>query len=99
MDRAAAVDAARFILDALRAEGVTQGEIEMLFQIQRSDIAIPVGVLSNRSLGALEAITVYMKEHHNLSYHEIAVLLKRDDRTIWATYNNAKQKLNGANGK
>jgi len=27
-----------------------------------------------------------------MSYHEIAELLKRDDRTIWTSYNKAKEK-------
>lgn len=90
----ATLDAARIMLDALRAEGMDDSElIEMLFEIQRSDIEIPVGVLSDRRLGALESITVFLKDKKQLSYHEIAVLLKRNDRTIWATYNNAKRKL------
>ena len=34
----------------------------------------------------------YLKDKLNLTYHEIAVLLNRDDRTIWTCYNIAKKK-------
>lgn len=57
-----------------------------------NDIKIPVSVLSNRSLAALEAVAEYMKDSLNLTYHEIAVLLQRDDRTIWTCYHRAKIK-------
>ena len=30
-----------------------------------------------------------MKENLNLTYHEIALALKRDDRTVWTSYNKA----------
>jgi len=60
-------------------------------------IAIPVSVLSDRSLATLEAVVEYLKEVLGLSYHEIAVLLKRDDRTVWTCYQRAKKKR-GKNG-
>ncbi|MFH1770128.1 MAG: hypothetical protein ABH828_01075 [archaeon] len=33
-----------------------------------------------------------MKEEKNLSYHEIAILLNRDDRTIWTAYSRVQKK-------
>lgn len=53
---------------------------------------IPVTILSDRKLSALEHITAYLKEHHNLTYKEIAILLNRDQRTIWTTYQRTKKK-------
>ncbi len=57
-----------------------------------SDVIIPVSVLADRTVATLEAVVEYMKEKQNLSYHEIAVLLQRDDRTIWTCYHRAKKK-------
>jgi len=57
-----------------------------------SEIKIPISVLSDRSLATLEAVVVYMKDTLNLTYHQIAELLNRDDRTIWTCYNRAAKK-------
>jgi hypothetical protein len=51
---------------------------------------IPLHILKNNS--SLEAIVYYLKEILNLTYADIASLLNRDQRTIWATCSNAKRK-------
>ncbi len=55
-------------------------------------ISIPTSILQDRSLSVLESISEYLKDKKNFSYHEIAVLFNRDDRTIWTCYNRAKNK-------
>ena len=55
-------------------------------------ISIPVQVLQDRSISVLEAISYYLKETKNLTYHQIALLLNRNDRTIWTCYQRAKKK-------
>lgn len=45
-----------------------------------------------RELGALESIVKYLKEDGGYSFHEIAVALRRDDRTVWTTYQRAARK-------
>ncbi len=40
----------------------------------------------------MESVVNYMKDTLNMSYHEIAVALNRDDRTIWTVYNRALKK-------
>jgi len=37
-------------------------------------------------------IVKYLKENCKKTLHEIAVLLNRNDRTIWSTYNNSIKK-------
>lgn len=54
--------------------------------------SVPIAILSDRTLSALEHVTAYLKEHHGLSYKEIATLLNRDQRTIWTTYQRSKKK-------
>ncbi|MEK6903030.1 MAG: hypothetical protein AABW64_00090 [Nanoarchaeota archaeon] len=58
---------------------------------QRSQHSIPISIFKN-DLGVLENIVLYLKDELNLSYHKIAVLLERDDRTIWTMYQRARKK-------
>ena len=58
-------------------------------------ILIPLSIFLDRSVSVLEAISEYLKDSKKLSYHKIAVLLNRDDRTIWTCYNRAKKKNPG----
>ena len=60
---------------------------------------VPSRIFRDRELSPLESISEYLKEEKGLSYHEIAVLLKRDDRTIWTCYNRAKKKREIETGK
>ena len=60
--------------------------------LRLSKISIPLNVLVDRNLSVLEVIVVYLKEKAKYSYHEIAVLLNRNDRTIWTVYNRARKK-------
>ena len=53
---------------------------------------IPSHIFKNRKLKVLEALVKYLKEERQLSYHEIAVLLNRNDRTIWTVYSRVKKK-------
>ena len=56
------------------------------------EITIPVSIFEYNKLSALEAICKYLKEELELSYSKIALLLNRDSRTIWTTYDNAIKK-------
>lgn len=58
-------------------------------------ILIPLSIFLDRGVSVLEAISEYLKDSKKFSYHEIAVLLNRDDRTIWTCYNRAKKKNPG----
>ena len=49
-------------------------------------------MLTDRSLSVLEVMVEYLKEHEALSFHQIAALTNRDDRTIWTVYSRAKKK-------
>jgi len=61
------------------------------FVITKPEYLVPISVFSN-GLSALESVVVYLREKFELSYHEIAILLKRDDRTIWTVYKRAEKK-------
>lgn len=68
------------------AKGLTNQEIP--------SVMIPSFVFKDRQLKVLEVLVEYLKDNCNLSYHEIAVLLNRDDRTIWTVYHRANKKRN-----
>lgn len=58
-----------------------------------SHISIPTHIFrSSDSLAVLESIVLYLKDERGLSYHEIGVLLNRDERNIWTVYSRAKKK-------
>ena len=59
------------------------------FVPKESMYLIPVSIFSDRKLAPLQAVVQHLKDKYHLSYHEIGVLLHRDDRIIWATYNRA----------
>ncbi len=61
-------------------------------QKQKTPLMIPSSILRERKLGIMEAVVKYLKEEFHLTYHQVAVFLRRDDRVIWATYNNALRK-------
>ena len=55
-------------------------------------IMIPVSIFSSK-LCPSETLTKYLKEEHDLNYHEISVLINRNERGIWANYQRAIKKI------
>ena len=55
-------------------------------------IPIPSRIFKDRSVSVLEAIVEYMKDDLDLTLHDIAQLLNRDDRTIWTVFSRTKKK-------
>lgn len=53
---------------------------------------IPSDVFRDRTLSVLEAVVEYLHEEKSLTFHEIASMTNRDDRTIWTCYSRAKKK-------
>jgi DNA-directed RNA polymerase specialized sigma24 family protein len=56
-------------------------------------VDIPLEIFKNRTLAPLESIAMHLKEARGRSFHEIAVILNRDDRTIWTCYHRSQKKL------
>ena len=95
-------------LNYLKEQDLSSQEIvelvNKLLNIQvKEEVKVPLSVFKNDYLGSLETIVKYLKEELNLRFHEIAVLLNRDDRTIWASYKIAckkrKEKLSAKESK
>ena len=67
-------------------------KMEAKFSEESSPYSIPVRILQDRNLSVLENIAAYLKDTFGLTYHKIAVLMNRNDRTIWTVYQRAKKK-------
>ncbi len=81
------------ILQEQRTEKHKNREIFGHFNLScNKTLEIPLKILQDRSVAVLEAIVEYLKEEKSLKYSEIALLLNRDQRTIWTVYSRVKKK-------
>ena len=71
---------------------IAKKKMEAKFAEEISPYSIPVSILQDRNLSVLENVASYLKDTFGLTYHKIAVLLNRNDRTIWTVYQRAKKK-------
>ncbi|MFH1400448.1 MAG: hypothetical protein ABIH41_02935 [Nanoarchaeota archaeon] len=55
-------------------------------------IEVPSSIFRDRRACVLESVVYYLKETKGLTFHQIAVLLNRDDRTIWTAYTRTVKK-------
>ncbi|MFC1733167.1 hypothetical protein ACFL6I_22950 [candidate division KSB1 bacterium] len=62
------------------------------FSLPKISIYFPISILENRKFGVQEVIVKYLKEELSLSYHKIAILLNRNDRTVWTVYSRVREK-------
>ncbi|HLD86986.1 MAG TPA: hypothetical protein VJB12_02895 [Candidatus Nanoarchaeia archaeon] len=58
-------------------------------------VLIPSSIFKGRDLSVLESLVEYLHFKENKTLHEIAVLLNRDDRTIWTVLSRVKKKRGG----
>lgn len=67
---------------------------EEIFSLWNSEnlLLVPVAIFAGK-LSPAEALAKYLKENHELSYHEISELIGRDERGIWANYRRAVKKM------
>ncbi len=74
-----------------KLEGIEEDIILEILNKKDNLKSVPVSVFSNW-LAPLEALVVFMKENLKMTFSQIAKELKRDSRTIWLTYSNARKK-------
>lgn len=81
-----------------KSTGIGLAEVEQEREVQ-GEVLIPSSIFRNRNVAVLEALAQYLKEDAGMTYHQIAVLLNRDDRTIWTCYSRASKKKGQLKGK
>ncbi|MBU0760587.1 MAG: LamG domain-containing protein [Nanoarchaeota archaeon] len=57
----------------------------------KQEIKIPAQIFTHK-IGPAEALCKFLKENRSMTFHEIALTLNRNDRTIWLNYRNAVKK-------
>ena len=55
-------------------------------------LLIPISIFST-NLAPSEALIKYLKETHDINYHEISTLINRNERGVWASYQRALKKM------
>lgn len=85
-------DIDRFLSSIKKKYILTEDEVKELIAKKQGEITLPLSIF-NKKLGMLQATSLYLKDKLNLSFNDIAKLLKRDYKTIWTSYNKAKKKL------
>ena len=61
------------------------------FSEKESSIRIPVSAIASEKLSVFEAVTAYLKGK-GLSFHEIASVVNRNEKTVWTVYQRVKRK-------
>lgn len=64
------------------------------FTEEKTSFYVELSIFKDRSLSFLENLCFHMKENYSLTYHKIAVLLGKNDRTVWTVYKRAEKKKN-----
>ena len=64
-----------------------------LLRIKKEEMIVPLSVFSERKLSVLESLCLYLRENFSLSYHDIGLILDRDERTVWTVVNRAGNKI------
>lgn len=85
-------DIDRFLAGIRKKNLRIENEVRSLLSKKKEEIALPISIF-NEKLGMLESASLYLKDDLKMSFKEIAALLKRDYKTIWTSYNQAKKKL------
>ncbi len=80
------------VLERLQQEQNLQlPELIKTFQEIKKEVSIPLPIFSH-SLEPAEALYKFLKENEGFSYKKIAGATKRDQRSVWATYQRARKK-------
>ena len=66
-------------------------KLSKFFNNPSNKIFVPASAFANRKFSTLESLVGYLKDL-GFSNHEIASMLRLDDRTIWTVYDKVKKK-------
>ena len=65
---------------------------EVFVKGKEKALLIPISIFST-DLAPAEALIKYLKETHDINYHEISTLINRNERGVWASYQRAIKKI------
>ena len=61
-------------------------------------INLKTEIFYNSNLTIFEAVVKFLKEEKNFNFHEISLLLNRNERNIWTVYKNSLKKSSKNSG-
>ncbi|MCF7860971.1 hypothetical protein K9M79_01905 [Candidatus Woesearchaeota archaeon] len=62
------------------------------FTLDKPNIWIPISVFKDAGLGPLESLSIYLKDKLDMEFIDIAKLINRNNKSIWACYNKGKKR-------
>ena len=65
---------------------------EVINLLQKEELLVPVEIFSS-GLAPAEALTKFLKENYDKNFHEISLLIKRNEKSIWQNYHRAIKKM------
>jgi len=65
---------------------------EVLNLLQEEELLVPVEVFSS-GLAPAEALTKFLKEECDKNFHEISILINRNEKSVWQNYQRAIKKM------
>jgi hypothetical protein len=71
--------------------------MKLVLKTPASKYKLPVSIIAERKMSVLESLVFHLKKKYSLSYHDISLLLRRDERTIWTVYQRALKKIKQSN--
>lgn len=66
--------------------------MKQLVKVRKSKIMVDASIFKNKKLTIFETLVKHLKEDVDMTYHEIGVLLDRNERNIWTIYNRVRNK-------
>lgn len=79
----------RRILGVMKDQGLSFTQLSKLYY--SDEITVPAEIFA-KNLSPSEAVCTYLKENRRLSFHAIAAMLRRDDRSVWTSYHRGMRK-------
>jgi hypothetical protein len=61
--------------------------------IKEPNIWVPISVFQNPELGPLRSLSIYLKDKLNMDFIDIARLINRNNKSIWACYNRDSKRV------
>lgn len=71
---------------------IASRKLKAKFSRIEGQMAVPAYMFSERALGPLEALVIYLRDHEKLRFTRISSLIRRNYRSVWLSYNHGIKK-------
>ena len=60
--------------------------------LQKNELIVPIEIFSS-GLAPAEALAKFLKENYDKNFHEISLLISRNEKSVWQNYHRAVKKM------